>query len=62
MSKTIVCKDLGFECDHVIEAETEEDVLSLASEHAREAHEVTDISPEMIEKVKAVIRETPAEA
>ncbi|HLS45505.1 MAG TPA: DUF1059 domain-containing protein [Ornithinicoccus sp.] len=42
MSKEVHCRDLGFECDGVVSAETEEDVLAKATEHAQQVHGMTD--------------------
>lgn len=39
--KRLYCRDAGFDCNGVIRAETEEEVINQASVHAREAHGVT---------------------
>lgn len=56
MAKVIKCKDVGFDCEGVIRAETEEEALRMAAEHAKSAHGVQEISPEILAKVKSVIR------
>ena len=33
--KVIRCRDVGFDCEHKIRAETEEGILNQAAEHAR---------------------------
>ena len=40
MAKVLRCSDVGFECDGVIRAETEEEVMQQAAEHAKTAHDV----------------------
>lgn len=55
--KVIHCRDVGFDCEGVIRAKTENEVLELAKEHARTVHGVHQITPETLEKIKAVIRE-----
>jgi predicted small metal-binding protein len=45
-----------------VEAESEEDALSLVAEHASEVHGIDEVSPEMIERVKAVIERDPIES
>jgi predicted small metal-binding protein len=55
MSKVIRCRDVGFECDGVIRAETEEEAVRLAGQHAREVHGVEEITPEVLAAVKAAI-------
>ena len=57
MTKIIHCKDLGFDCQGVLEAETNEELLTMAAEHAKDAHGVEQVSDEMFQKLKAVIRE-----
>jgi len=55
MAKVIHCKDAGFECEGVIKADSEEEVLKLAAEHAKKIHGVSQLSDEMVQKVKAII-------
>lgn len=56
--KTINCREAGFECDHVVKGETEEEVLKNGMEHAKKDHNMReeDITPEMKEKIKSIIR------
>jgi predicted small metal-binding protein len=58
MEKIIRCRDVGFDCNGVVRAKTEEQVIKLAAEHAAAAHGVKEITPEILKKVKAAIRET----
>jgi predicted small metal-binding protein len=57
MEKVIHCRDVGFDCDGVIRAKTEEEALKLAAEHANSAHGVKEVTPEVVEKIKSVMRE-----
>jgi predicted small metal-binding protein len=57
MAKTIHCKDVGFDCEGIVQAESEEKVLQMAAEHAKTAHGISDLTDEMITKVKSVIRD-----
>jgi predicted small metal-binding protein len=56
--KTITCREAGFECDHVVKGETEEEVMTNGAEHAMKKHgmKAEDITPEFKEKVRALIR------
>jgi predicted small metal-binding protein len=56
--KTINCREAGFECDHIVKGETEEEVLKNGMEHAKKDHNLKeeDITPEMKEKIKSIIR------
>jgi predicted small metal-binding protein len=57
MEKVIRCRDVGFDCNGVIKAKTEDEALKLAAEHAMKVHGLKEITPEIIKKVKSVIRE-----
>ena len=57
MAKVIHCKDVGFDCEGVVRADSEEQVLQLAAEHAKSEHGVAELTDEMVAKVKAVIRD-----
>ena len=59
MGKAIHCKDVGFECDGIVRAGSEEEVLKMAAEHARTVHGVDELTSEMVAKVRSVIREEP---
>ncbi|WP_066406393.1 DUF1059 domain-containing protein [Flavisolibacter tropicus] len=54
--KTLHCADAGFDCKAVIHADTEEEVLTQATEHAREVHGV-EVTPEMAEQLRTLIKE-----
>ena len=60
MAKVVSCKDAGVECDFVIRGETEQDILRQAAEHARTAHNMTEIPPEVAEKLRGAIRDEAA--
>jgi predicted small metal-binding protein len=45
------------DCDFVARAETEEEILKTAAEHAATAHEMREIPEEVLEKVRAAIRD-----
>ena len=55
--KVVNCRDVGVDCDFVARGETVDDVLRQCGEHARSAHGIEDIPPELVDKVKAAIRE-----
>ncbi len=55
--KTLHCKDAGFDCPEVMRAETEEELLRQAAEHAQSVHGLNEISREAVEKIRALIRE-----
>ncbi len=52
--KTLRCRDLGFDCDQEIRAETEDEVLRQAAAHARSQHNV-EVTPELAAQVTTLI-------
>jgi len=59
MAYTISCRDVGVACDFVARGETEEEVLRIGAEHAKEAHGYTDEQlndPKFLEGAKKVIK------
>jgi predicted small metal-binding protein len=58
--KTLRCADAGFDCEGVIKANTEEEVLNQAAQHAREVHQVT-LTPEMAAQIRTLIRDEQGE-
>jgi len=54
--KTLYCRDAGFDCDTVVRAETEQEVLARATEHARDAHGVNP-NPDLAENLSLLITE-----
>jgi predicted small metal-binding protein len=54
--KTLHCRDAGFDCEGVIEAATEEEILSQAAEHAQAAHNV-QVTSELAEQLKALTKD-----
>jgi predicted small metal-binding protein len=57
MGKKFLCRDLGMDCPFEAQAETEEELMQKIAEHGRTAHGITEISPEMMEKVKQAIKD-----
>ena len=55
MAKVIRCSDVGFDCEGVVRAETEEEVLQMAAEHAKSVHGITELTDDIVAKVKSVI-------
>ncbi len=56
--KKLRCGDIGFDCDHEITAESEEEILAQAAAHAETVHGLKEITPEVVEAVKGAIQET----
>jgi predicted small metal-binding protein len=60
MAKVLHCGDVVGSCDFVARGESEQEVLEQAAEHARTAHNLQEITPEIASKVKAAIRDEAA--
>lgn len=62
MAKVVNCRDVGFDCDGVVRGDTEEETLGKVATHAKEAHGLDEVSADVVDKVKSVMREEPAPA
>jgi predicted small metal-binding protein len=56
MAKVIVCRDLGFDCDGVVKAETEAEAFQQVAAHAQTVHNV-EVTDEIVEQVRQVMRD-----
>ena len=56
--KELRCRDVGFDCDAVVHAETDEEVLAQAATHAKEAHN-TEVTPEQVKQIATLIHDKP---
>ena len=63
--KTVVCKDIGVDCNNVISADTEKELIQKAKLHIQHTHEkywekkMKNISnEEMLDEIKPHIRES----
>lgn len=57
MGKLIVCREVGFDCDGEVRAETAEAALDIAASHVRDVHGIAEISPELVDQVVARMRD-----
>ncbi len=55
--KVVRCRDVGFDCDGVVRAKTEDELLQKVAEHAKTVHNVNEVNDEMINKVRSVAKE-----
>jgi predicted small metal-binding protein len=55
--KTLACRDAGFDCDHVIEGQTDDEVVNRGVEHLVKDHGMKEetITPGMKDKAKRAI-------
>ena len=57
MTYVVNCRDVGFDCDGVVRAETVDQVLQQVADHAKTTHGLNEVTDEIVAKVKSVIRE-----
>ncbi len=58
--KTMSCREVGMDCDFVAKGESEQEIMQQAAEHARTDHGMTEIPPEVADKVRAAIHDEAA--
>ena len=56
MALTVHCRDVGYDCDGIVQADTEEELLQQVAEHALTAHGLAAVTDEIAETVRSVIR------
>jgi predicted small metal-binding protein len=52
MTKVVNCRDVGFDCGHVVRAATEEEALEQVVAHVKAVHNVETVLQEVIEKAR----------
>ncbi|MGH3116482.1 MAG: DUF1059 domain-containing protein [Gaiellales bacterium] len=57
MAKELICSDVGFDCDAVVQADSEEEVMAQAATHAREVHGLQQIDDQTAERIRAQIHD-----
>jgi predicted small metal-binding protein len=57
MAKELICRDVGFDCDAVVTAHSEEEVMAQAATHAREVHGLEQIDDQTAERIRAQIHD-----
>jgi predicted small metal-binding protein len=57
MAKELICRDIGFDCDAVVQADSEEEVMAQAATHAREVHGLQHIDDQTAERIRAQIHD-----
>ena len=54
---SFACKDVGMTDDWKATAKTEDELLKKIKEHAGKAHNMKDVSPEMMQQIKQAIKQ-----
>jgi predicted small metal-binding protein len=53
--KKLKCRDVGFDCDDVMRAETESEIMQQAAVHAKTVHNVSEISEQAVARIRTLI-------
>jgi len=56
--KHLRCRDVGMDCDFEVRGATEDDVMRQAAAHAQRDHGITEVTPELADRVRSAIRTT----
>ncbi len=56
MAKSFACSDVGMNCDWTASTDNEEELMTKIKEHAKNAHNLNEISPDLHQKVKSAIK------
>jgi predicted small metal-binding protein len=59
MAKQFGCGDVVQGCKFTITADNEQELLQQVAQHAASAHGIKEVSPELLAKVKAAVKDTP---
>lgn len=57
MAKSLSCKDAGADCNWSSTADTEEELMSKAIEHVKEHHKELELTPELSQKIKSLMKD-----
>lgn len=57
MAKVLRCREVGVDCDFEAKGNSVEEIMQQAARHAKEAHGMDSIPPELVEKVQKAIHD-----
>jgi predicted small metal-binding protein len=57
MTRELNCRDVGFDCEAVVRAESDDEVLVQVAAHAREVHGLEQIDSDTEQKVRSQIHD-----
>jgi predicted small metal-binding protein len=50
------CKDLGMSCKFEVKTDNAEEIMPIIAMHAEKSHNMKEIPPDMVEKIKKAIK------
>jgi predicted small metal-binding protein len=57
MTRELNCSDAGFDCDAVVRADTDDEVMAQVATHASEVHGLQQIDDETAQKIRSQIHD-----
>ena len=57
MTRELNCRDIGFDCDAVVRADSDDEIMAQAATHAREVHGLQEIDSQTADKIRAQIHD-----
>ena len=60
MYKELSCRKVGIDCDFLVRSESEEEAISVVSEHACRSHNICEITPELKAKMQSASKSVGA--
>jgi predicted small metal-binding protein len=57
VSRELNCRNLGFDCDAVVRADSDEEVMAQTATHAREVHGLQQIDADTEQKIRTLIHD-----
>jgi len=57
MAKVLRCREVGVDCDFEAKGNSVEEIMQQAERHAKEAHGMDSIPPDLVEKVQKAIHD-----
>lgn len=54
--KHLRCRDVGLDCDFEAHGRSDEDVMQQAAAHAQRVHGISEITPDLANRVRSAIR------
>ncbi len=54
---SFACKDLGMKCEWQVTGKTEAEIMPKITEHAAKMHNMKNIAPDMMTKIKKAIKQ-----
>lgn len=57
MAKVVYCRDLGFDCDGIVRAETESEVRDQVAAHAKSVHRLESLPDGIAAQLPSLVRE-----